>query len=78
MIKPAKRALTIVNGYYAPDKPVIVAVGLFHTNGGPDATGKIIAAQFKEATGVAYEAKLRAFDFDSGYFRADCHTRFTL
>lgn len=77
-IPAAMRALKIVNGYYAPDKPVIVAVGLFHTNGGPDGTGKIIAAKFKEATGDAYEAKLRAFDFDSGYFRADCRTRFTL
>jgi hypothetical protein len=77
-IPAAMRALTIVNGYYALDKPVIVAVGLFHTNGGPDGTGKIIAAQFKEATGDAYEAKLRAFDFNNGYFRADCHTRFTL
>ena len=74
----AMRALTIINGYYAPDKSLIVAVGLFHTNGGPDGAGNIIAAQFNEATGDAYEAKLRAFDFDSGYFRADCTTRFTL
>jgi hypothetical protein len=74
----ARRALTIIDGYYAIDKPVVIAVGLFHTNGGPDGTGKFVAAKFKEATGDAYEAKLRAFDFDSGYFRADCRTRFTL
>ena len=60
------------------DSPVIVAVGTFFTNGGPNGTGKIIAAEFKEATGDAYEATLHAFDFDSGYFRADCKTRFGL
>ncbi|WP_421885014.1 hypothetical protein [Methylibium sp.] len=37
----ASKALTIIDGYYAADKSVIIAVGLFHTNGGPDGTGKV-------------------------------------
>jgi len=74
----ATKALSIIKSYFEPGKPVIVAVANFVTNGGPDGTGRIIAAQFREATGDAYEATLRAFDYDSGFFRADCSRRFTL
>jgi hypothetical protein len=74
----AAKALTIIKSYYAPGKLVIIAVGRFHANGGLDGTGKIVAAEFKDATGDAYETTLAAFEIDSGFFHADCKTKFRL
>jgi hypothetical protein len=77
-VPAAMRALAVIKPYFAPGKPAIIAVGEFASNGGPDGTGKIVAAQFKKATGDAFEATLSAFEFDSGFFHANCKAKFRL
>ena len=63
----AVSSLRMIESYFAPDKPIILLVGIFTNDGGIKADGTWESSKFKEATGDGYKAVMKAFDRVTGY-----------
>ena len=58
----AARSLAMIGSYFAPEKPITLLVGIFHTDGGWQPDGSWIPSDFREATGAAYLGTMASFD----------------
>lgn len=63
---PAKRSLDMLDAYFEEGKDIILAIGIFKSDGEYTLGGKVIASEFKEATGSAANARMLYFDPRTG------------
>ena len=72
----AARSLRIIAEYFEPNRAVLLPIGEFVSDGGPNAKGELEAAVFRRATGAVYRAKMRAFEPDNGRIVCDVESKF--
>jgi hypothetical protein len=73
----AIRSLAMLDDYFAPDKPIVLAIAKFTTDGSYRPDGTWEPSKFKHATGDAYEAQMKAFNLTDGYLLCHLERKFS-
>jgi hypothetical protein len=60
------RSRRMIAEYFEPGRKIILAIGVFDTDGGALPDGRHEPSKFREATGQAYRATMREFDENTG------------
>jgi hypothetical protein len=63
----AMRSLRMLAEYFAPNRAILLPVGIFYSDGGKRADGSWAPSEFNHATGDVYRGRMMQFDQETGY-----------
>ena len=75
---PAAKSLRMIEEYFQPDKPILLPVAVFVTDGGLRPDGTFEASVFRHATGDVYRAKMVEFHPETAHLLCDVLEKYSV
>jgi hypothetical protein len=72
----AMRSLRMLAEYFEPERPILLPVAVFDSDGGKRPDGTWAPSQFNHATGDVYRGRMKVFRQDSGYLLCELDSKF--